>query len=197
MKNIHTHFKLFLLFGVFAIFLFGCKKEIDPPEDNENQQSQEDDYDTYFSGKVNGEEFQYNGSWNCASIYGTFYPNGFLDFEEGFLTFTVKNCDTDEGLRLGKMANVYVGVFTSIDTTDHERPWCRFSDLNYDFENTQGETTNLKAKHIQEIRLEITNIEHIEEYDDYYVEGLLDAVVQDTIVDSTIVISDVEFGYKF
>jgi len=27
--------------------------------------------------------------------------------------------------------------------------------------------------------------------------GLLDAVVQDTIVDSTIVISDVKFGYTF
>ncbi|MFZ6051871.1 hypothetical protein [Halocola ammonii] len=197
MKNIHKHFKLLLLFGVFALFLFGCKKEIDSPDDNENEQTQQDDYDTYFSGKVNGEEFQYNGSWNCVSIYGTFYPSGFLDFEEGYMTFTIQNCSDAESLHIGKTSQLQEGVFYSTDTTDQSRPWCIFSDYDEDFLDEDGNNTYLNARQVCEIRLEITNIEHIEEFDDFYVEGLLDAVVQDTIVDSTIVISDVEFGYKF
>ena len=175
----------------FGLILFSCKK------DNPSEQETEKEHEEYFEGSVNGEPFQPDGHWGCASVYGTYYPDGFLDFEGGFLTFTVRNCSSSERIYLGKQANLHEGVFTSVDTSDNERPWCTFADLDYEFQSSDGESVYLRASHRLEIRLEITNVDHIEEYDSYYIEGLLDAVVRDTVIDSTIVISNVKFGHLF
>jgi hypothetical protein len=189
MNYICTYFKLLLLFGVSAAFI-SCEKN-NSPEDARGE------HEEYFEGKINGQEFEPDGNWNCQDIYGTYYPDGYLDFEGGFLTFTIKDCGSKESLVIGKKSNLHIGVFTSTDTSDTERPLCTFADNNYDFYDQNGQTVVLRANHRLEINLEIINIDYIEEHDDYYIEGLLDAVVQDTIVDSTIVISDVRFGYKF
>jgi hypothetical protein len=189
MNYICTYFKLLLLFGVSAAFI-SCEKN-NSPEDSRGE------HEEYFEGKINGQEFEPDGNWNCPDIYGTYYPDGYLDHDGGYLTFTIKNCLESEALHLGKVSHLTEGVFESVDTTDSSRPWCIFSDYDYDFEDTHGYSSYLNARSTLEIRLEITNIEYLEEHDDYYIEGLLDAVVQDTIVDSTIVISDVKFGYTF
>ncbi|MFZ6050689.1 hypothetical protein [Halocola ammonii] len=190
MKNFQFYFNFALLLGVLSA-LAGCEK------DDENKEDTEDLYETYFVGKVNGENFETYGYWSCSSIYGTYYPDGYLDFESGFMTFTAKNCNTSQSVIIGKVSNLEEGVFTSTDTSDIERPWCTFADLDYDFETPEGESINLSANHRKQIRLEITRFEQLEDFGNYYVEGKLDAIVQDTVIDSTIVLSDVKFGYEF
>ena len=188
MKYFHSHLKIFLLFGVFIAFI-SCEKK--SPEDTRGE------HEEYFEGKINGQEFEPDGNWNCQDISGSYYPDGYLDIEGGFFTLGIQNCTTDEYLAIGKNSNLKLGVFNSTDTTDSERPLCTFADHDYDFYDQNGQTVVLRANHRLEINLEITNIDYIEEHEDYYIEGFLDAVVQDTIVDSTIVISDVKFGYIF
>ncbi|MFZ6050691.1 hypothetical protein [Halocola ammonii] len=142
--------------------------------------SEEFDYREYFEARVNGKEFHPKGQfWVCTAISSRGGKNGiFIEAE---------NCDTDESIILRKSHQLSETVYTSIDTAEASRPGCTFSNWNDD----------LSANQEQEIRLEITNIEYIEGDDLYFIEGVLDAVLYDPTLDSTVVISDLRFGRKF
>ena len=181
MKYIHTHFKLFLLFGVFAVFS-GCKKD-EPYDPSESM-------DSYFEGKVNGVEYEPDGKWGCSWMTGAYYPNGSLDFDEGYFHVGIRNCEEGLSIIIGTRSNLHEGVFSSCD--DSVGP--RGEYVN----NSTGIPGHaiMHATECQDIRLEITRVEETTPSHGY-IEGTLDATVRDPELDSTVVISDVKFGYKF
>ncbi|MFZ6052958.1 hypothetical protein [Halocola ammonii] len=185
MKNIHTHFKLFLLFGVFAAFS-SCKKDqpYDPSESMDN----------YFEGKVNGVQFEPDGNGVLSWMNGAYYPNGYLDFERRYFHVSIRNVEDGEFIVIGTRANLHEGVFTSCNENDSVGPRGHY--MNNSIDIPDSNESILHATECQEIRLEIIRI--VETSDNNgYIEGALDATVRDSELDTTIVISDVKFGYKF
>jgi hypothetical protein len=179
MKYNHTHLKLFLLFGVFAVFLFNCKK--DKPETEERKQE-------YFEGKVNGQEIETYGHMGCPATSAYYYPDGFLDYEPGHFVFRARNCNEFSSLNIGLGSNIHEAVFDSCGEVPLQGAWCSYMNGEADYE--------IIATECLSIRLEITFLQPGTSTKSGFVEGLLDAVIRDTIIDSTFVISDVKFGAR-
>ena len=182
MKNIHTHLRLFLLFGVFVVLLSQCKK--DEPESNRIEE--------YFEGKVNAQELEPQGYFGCTSLKATHYPDGFLEYEPGYFVFSVRNCELGQSLALGVYSGLEVGNFTSC-LDPRNQAFCRFSDLSV---ITADSTEHLSAYVCDTINLQIRDMKPFESESSGFVEGRLDAVIRDTIMDSTIVVSDVKFQIR-
>jgi hypothetical protein len=191
MKNSNTsnrHEAVTALSAVtFTLFLFilftGCKK--DKPETKERKQE-------YFEGKVNGQEFERLGYLGCASMSVTYYPDGFLEYEPGYFVFSVRNCELGRGLALGVYSNLKIGAISTCNDTI-SNPFCRYRDSQIFSDESPG---FLFAHVCESIDLEILDIKPFESESSGYVEGTLDAIVRDTILDSTIVVSDVKFRVR-
>ncbi|MFZ6050692.1 hypothetical protein [Halocola ammonii] len=97
----------------------------------------------------------------------------------------------------GKGADLSVGTFTSADPDDLSALSCSFIDFESTYLLPDGEIHRLNANVVEEIRLEIVTLEFLNEHNLVYIEGFLDAVVTDTMLDTTIIVSDIKFGHNF
>ncbi|MCZ4409672.1 hypothetical protein O3Q51_12690 [Cryomorphaceae bacterium 1068] len=100
-------FKYIVLFLIFQIILFSCKKDgWNPPKTGD-----------YFTCLVNGERFETKYSFYCSGRSFYYYSAGTAGLDDSYLLAKGVNCDTGEGVTLRmKGLEPQAGYYNVLDT---------------------------------------------------------------------------------
>jgi hypothetical protein len=104
---------IYLLTSALLLSLSSCKKKEDKERPEFDYQPQ------HFSCYVNGEKFVPRVQGMCGGTKTFYDPDGFLNTNPGYLTFSGSKCLADDVIDVGFTLNpvLYVGVYGLQDTT--------------------------------------------------------------------------------
>jgi hypothetical protein len=175
------------LLTLSLIILFSCNEK-----NNDCPQNNPPGFAEYFSCKINGEEFIPRGDFGCSRYTFSYSPQGGIGIDEGYFLVSGRDCPTlrSVSVRINNFQPL-TGILNFVEPAHADScfPLYRFNPLDGEilrFENLISGTMDINTMTPYDSKNQEPG----------RVEGTFEFTVANETNDSTITVTDGEFGFK-